>query len=256
MKYYFLVGYLPELQRDDRKIRVGSSELLDEKYHFAAEDWKEIELILMGGDVFMVEKLLLGKAIPVVHALHTVEFWREQMKSPQEGPEFMLEFLKEFGDMAAGPSPKFTDRLYGAYYDHVLSETRNEHLRRYFGFDRDLRNILTAIRSRKKGWNPADHIVGQEEGEPAESLRQSNAEDFGLGKDYPWLERLITEDYPLKRQDLTEQIRWDFLDENTGNDPFHFNTILSYLLKVEMLEKRLALSEEQGMATVRKLEGR
>jgi|GEM_PF-558074 hypothetical protein len=260
MKYYFLVGYLPELQRDDRKIKVRLNELLEEKYHIEARDWKEIELILLGQDVFMVEKHLSGKAVAAEHALFDAEFWREQIKSPQEGPDFILEFLRESRDSSAGFGPKSADRLYGAYYDHVMSETRNRLIRGYFAFERDLRNILAALRARKKGLNPGDHLVGDgtgsESDDLADILRGSNAEDFGLGKDYPWVESLIAEAYPPKRQELIEQILWNYLDENTGDDPFHFNTILSYLLKVQMLEKRLALSEEQGAAKVRKLEGR
>jgi len=112
--------------------------------------------------------------------------------------------------------------------------------------------VVAAIRARQKGLNIADSLVG--ESELVEALGRSNAEDFGLGKDYPWLESLMSTDYPPQRQELIEQILWDYLDENAGNDPFHFNSILSYMLKLQMLEKKLALSEEQGMAKVRRLE--
>jgi len=262
MKYYFLAGYLPELQRDDRKIKVRLTELLE---YIEAKDLEEINLILLGQDVFMVEKLLSGKTVAMQHALFNAEFWSEQIKSPQEGPDFILNFLRESHDSSAGFGPKSADRLYGAYYDYVLSETRNGLIRGYFGFERDLRNILTAVRARKKGLDPGEHLVADgaaadegliSAGTLTERLCSSNAEDFGLSADYPWVESLIAEAYPPKRQELIEQILWNYLDENTGDDPFHFNSILSYLLKVQMLEKRLALSEEQGAAKVRKLEGR
>ncbi|OQX22963.1 MAG: hypothetical protein BWK80_28415 [Desulfobacteraceae bacterium IS3] len=257
MKYYFLAGYLPELQRDDRKIKVRLTELLE---HIEAEDLQEVDLILLGQDVFIVEKLLSDKAVTAQHALFDAEFWKEQIKSPQEGPEFILNFLRESQDSSESFSPKSAERLYGAFYDHVLSETRNGLIRGYFGFERDLRNILAAVRARKKGLDPGEHLVAgvisSESDELTDTLCSSNAEDFGLGKDYPWVESLIAEAYPPKRQEMIEQILWNYLDENTGDDPFHFNSILSYLLKVQMLEKRLALSEEQGSAKVRKLEGR
>lgn len=254
MKYYFLAGYLPELHIDDRKIRVGLTELKGEQYHIPPEDWKEIELILLGNDVFMIEKLLSGKSVAVEHSVYDIEFWREQIKNPQEGPEFLIAFLREFKAGDGNFGPREADRLYGAYYDYMSAESKSDFLRQYFSFDRDLRNVTAAVRARRKGLSPSDVLVG--ENEWVETLSRSSAEDFGLGREYPWVESLMAADHPLKRQELIGQILWNLPDDIAGDDPFHFNSVLSYALRVQMLEKRLALSEEEGMAKVRRLEGR
>jgi len=283
MKYYFLVGYLPELQRDDRKIRFGLTELLGKDYDIAPKDRKEIDLVLLGRDIFIIEKILSGKTVSIRYSLYDPEFWRDYIRyirdgresvadfvkeirgikgniepgsaydeeAPREAPGFITDFLKETSEVKTF-GPRESDRLYSAYYDYVLVQTKNRLLRVYFTFERDLHNVVAAIRARQKGLNIADSLVG--ESELVEALGRSNAEDFGLGKDYPWLESLMSTDYPPQRQELLEQILWDYLDENAGNDPFHFNSILSYMLKLQMLEKKLALSEEQGMAKVRRLE--
>jgi hypothetical protein len=254
MRYYFLAGYLPELHIDDRKIRVGITELKGEQYYIPSDDWREVELILLGNDVFMIEKLLSGKTASVEHSLYDAEFWREQIKNPQEGPEFILNFLREFKAGDGNFGPREADRLYGAYYDYVSAESRSVFLRHFFGFDRNLRNVLAAIRARQKGFSPSDVTVGEDEW--VETLRGSSAEDFGLGREYPWVESLLAADHPLRRQEVIGQILWNLTDEISGDDPFHFNSVLSYALKVQMLEKRLSLSEEEGMAKVRRLEGR
>ena len=59
----------------------------------------------------------------------------------------------------------------------------------------------------------------------------------------------------LQLEDTIEQILWDYLDEQTTQVYFDFEVILAYLLKLQLLEKRLALSEERGMEIVRHLEG-
>lgn len=284
MKYYFLVGYLPELQRDDRKIRFGLTELFSKDYNIAPKDRNEIDLVLLGRDIFIVEKILSGKSVSVGYSLYSPEFWQDYVRyiregresvadfvreirgikgniepgsaydeeAPREVPEFITNFLKETSELKTF-GPRESDRLYSAYYDYVLVQTKNRLMKVYFAFERDLRNVVAAIRARKKGAeNIADCLIG--EGELVEALGRSNAEDFGLGKDYPWLESLMSTDYPPQRQEFIEQILWDYLDENVGNDPFHFNSILSYILKLQMLEKKLALSEEKGMAKVRRLE--
>jgi hypothetical protein len=250
MKYYFLVAYLPELQRDDRKIKIGLTELISGQYDIPPEHMREIELILLGRDIFMVEKLLSGKAVPLAHSIYGLDFWRDQIKSPQEGPQFILDYIR--GLEPGKYSPQDVDRLYGAYYDHAIAQSRYPFLKGYFLFERNLRNIIAALRARQKEWNLAHYLVGEDEW--VSNLEKSSMEDFGLGDEYPWIGNLVSTDYPPQRQDLIEQIIWEYLETQVGNDPFHFNAILSYALKLEILEKKLSMSREKGMNIVRRLE--
>ena len=250
MKYYFLASYLPEIHRDDTKIKISFSDLLEERFHIPKEDWKEIELLLLGRDILILDGLLKGKDMEVKDSFFGPEFWREQIRSPgEECPAFILEFLRDLDTQAFGI--RESDRLRGAYFNHVISRTTNDFLRSYFTFQRDLYNILAARRARKKGVDPSEYLVG--EGDLVERLKTSQAEDFGLEDVYPWLDSIKKADTPHQQQEAIDQILWDYLDENTGPDIFHFNVILAYLLKLEILHKRLALSEEEGMEKVRHL---
>jgi hypothetical protein len=250
MKYYFLVAFLPELQRDDRKFKIGLTELISGQYDIPPEDMQEIKLILLGRDIFMVEKLLSGKAVKLDHSIYDVDFWQEQIKSPQEGPQFIIDYI---GGLEPGKyGPQDADRLYGAYYEHVIAQSRYPFLKEYFRFERNLRNIIAALRARQKEWNLAHYLVGDDEW--VSNLERSSVEDFGLSDEYPWISNLLSTDYPPQRQDLIEQIIWEYLETKVGNDPFHFNAILSYILKLEILEKKLSMSQEKGMNIVRRLE--
>lgn len=251
MKYYFLVSYLPELTQEDKKLRLRLADLLAEKEQFDPGDWREIELVLLGGDVVILERLLAGKSPQVEHSLYRPDFWKEQIKTPKEGPEFLLEFLQSLSSGLFGPEE--TKRLYGAYYAYVLENSANEALKEYIAFERDLRNILAAIRARRRGLSPAAQLVG--ESDVVEVLARSSAEDFGLSRDYPFVERLLAAKDPLVMEAEIERILWGRLDEMAGGDVFDFETILAYLLKLQLLEKRLSLSHQEGLETIRRLEG-
>lgn len=251
MKYYFLASYLPEILRDDIKIRVSLGDLLEERFHIPEPDWKEIELVLLGRDVLVLEKLLSGKTVSISHSLFSVEFWQDQIKSPKEGPEFVLDFLRSTDLRSVGF--KEIDRLYAGYFLHALGTTANEFVRDYFIFQQNLRNVVVALRARQKGLDPSEYLIG--EGEVVNILSSSTAEDFGLSLEFPWIESLIKAETPHERQAMVEQIQWDYLDEHAGPDPFDFRVILAYLLKLEILERQLALSEDKGMEIVRRLGG-
>ena len=252
MKYYFLVTYLPDIQRDDKKVKVRFADLLDEAYYIAPEDWRQVELVLLARDFLLLEKLLSGKEAQVEHTLYDKEYWKEKVKAPKEVPEYLEAFLQGFAEQRVF-GPEEVNRLHGIYYDHVIHTTTNPFLRDYFEFEKLLRNVLAAIRARRMGLPPSDHVLG--EGEVVEQLGRSSAEDFGLGQDIPWVERLAENRDPLELEDAIEQILWDWLDEQTTQVYFDFEVVLAYLLKLELLEKRLALSEERGMEIVRHLEG-
>lgn len=251
MKYYFHVSYLPEIHRDDKKLRLRVSDLLSEKLHFAERDWVQIELVLLGGDVVQIERLLSGKEMQVDYQLHGRDFWKEQIRSSKEIPEYFVEIFDTL--VLEGPSPRNMDLLYGSYYTYAIEHASSAFLRAYFKFQKDLRNIIAAIRARRKGLSPSDYLVA-EEGDITDALSRSTAEDFALSADYPWIERLIAAKEPVETEETIQEIIWETLDEMTEHLDFDFDVILAYLLKLQLLETSLALSEELGMEIVRQLE--
>ena len=186
------------------------------------------------------------------YSLYDKEFWKEQVKAPKEVPDYLEAFLQTIAEEKSF-GPEEVNQLLQIYYNHAILTASNPFLKEYLAFEKLLRNVLAAIRARRKGLPPSDHVLG--EGEIEEQLGRASAEDFGLGQEIPWIERLVEARDPLQLEDTIEQILWDYLDEQTTQVYFDFEVILAYLLKLQLLEKRLALSEERGMEIVRHLEG-
>ncbi len=250
MKYYFFVSYLPEIHRDDRKVRVRAAELLAERPHFAVEDWGQIELVLLAGDVVQIERLLAGKDTEISLCLQGRGFWQEQMRSPREVPPPFAEFFERLA--ADGFSVSLLHRLYEAYYAYALEKAGPGFLRAYLTFERDLRNILAAIRARRQGLEAVHSLIG--ESDLVEVLSRSNAEDFGLGGEYPWIVQLLNTREPSEIDEAVQRVTWEVIDGLTEQSGFEFDLILAYLLKVSLVERNLALKEEQGLEIIRRLE--
>ena len=252
MNYYFLAAYLPEISSDDGKIKLSLDELLGEKASIDPADWFEIELIMLGQDVMVLQNILSGFGAEVPYSVHGVDFWKEQVKNPREGPEFILEFLENRDGGVSAPHD--LDRLIEAYYSYVLDTSRNEFLKSYFQFELDLKNIIAAWRARQKDFPPGEHVIG--DNDITRALSRSNAEDFGLGSEYPWIEKIIGASDPLQLQTAVEMVLWDFLvSESDSEFAFSFSVILAYMLRLKILEKRLGLDSEAGVDIVRQLEG-
>jgi hypothetical protein len=250
MKYFFLVSYFPEIHRDDKKLKYRLADLLAEKFHIAPKDWEDVELILLKGDMLQIEKLLSGKDRELEFTLYSREFWKDQIKSAKDVPEWLSEFFESLA--SEGFSPQNLDRLYGAYFDFAIRQASSPFLRAYLTFERDLRNTLTAIRARRKGLPPSDYLVG--ESDAVDLLGRSSAEDFGLSKDYPWIDRILEAKSPQDMEETVQRIVWETIDEMAEPYHFEFDVVLAYLLKIQILERALGLSEEQGLDIVKRLE--
>ena len=250
MMYYFLISLLPDIQRDDRKIKIRLSDLLDEKYLYTDRDWAEIELILLARDLLQIERLWSGKVVEVEYSLYDRDFWKEQIRSPRDIPGFLEEAFDMY--MAEGYSPGLVDRMYDAYYNYAIERSKSPFLRAFLGFEKDMRNILAALRARRKGLLPSEHLIGEDE--LVDILGRSTAEDFGLASEYPWMEQLIRAGKPPEIEEAAQEIIWNMIDGMTGHLNFQFDAVLAYLLKLHILERNLALKEEGGMEIIRKLE--
>jgi Protein of unknown function (DUF2764) len=249
MKYYFLVTYLPELHRDDKKIRLSFGDILMEREHIAASDWHQVELLLLSRDICLLGQLLDGKDPEMPHTLYGKAFWQDQIKSPREVPGFLAPLFE--GREASAPSPPGGDRLLALFYDYAASRA-GAFLAGYFRFEKTLRNVLAAIRARKQGYPPSAHLVGK--GDLEEQLGRSRAEDFGLTAELPWIDLLLGSADPLALEGIIERIIWGYLDDQTQPLDFEFDFVLAYLLKLQLLERRLSLSDERGMEIVRQVE--
>ncbi len=239
MKYYFLVSYLPELSREDKKIKIRFGDLLAEKNQIAEEDWLEVEHILLARDIFLLERLRSGREVEVEYTLDDPRLLKELVEYSQVG------VMERWG-------PREINLLWEMYYDHVIEATKSDFLRGYFQFEKDLRNIVAAVRARKRGLTVSDHMVG--ESDVVDLLQRAGGEDFGLGREYPWIDRLLQAKDPIQFDEAVEEALWEYIEEQTEQTDFEFDIVLAYLLKLQLMERRLSMSTEQGMEVVRQLE--
>ena len=106
MKYYFLASYLPEIHRDDIKIRVSLGDLLEERFHIPEPDWKEIELVLLGRDVLVLEKLLSAPVLYLSRYIirNKADYYRflQEVRTKDGWTEWLLYMLKAIEETSYG----------------------------------------------------------------------------------------------------------------------------------------------------------
>lgn len=258
--YYCLVAGLPDITIDGNKIGETCREF---KYELAEQlhksDYKLAELLFLNYDNKNLLNLLFKEDkqfIPLGN--YTEEFLEEQIKESTDIVDYMNQLIFNFKDEASVNSNLSTEnKLQSLYYEYVL-QVKNDFLKKWFKFDRDIKNILTAINSRKYGYDLEKQLISvKNENEVYDILIKSTPKPDLLVDEVPYADKIIqiaeSEMNISEKEKSLDSIKWKFLDEHTFFDYFTIEKILSFVIKLEIVERWIELDNETGKALFNKL---
>ena len=252
--YYYLVAGLPDLIFDSLKKVISLSEFIDELLDQVTPEHAEfLKLFRLVYDNQNLINLLKKKVDKFeTGGNFTREELEHEIKDTDAVPQYMKLFLKDFKDEKGEMSHE--DQLATLYYEEIISHP-NEFVREWFTFDLNLRNLLTALNCRKM-WEESEE--GAKEfplsryiirvNDFAEQIFKSQASDFALSKEYPWVEEILS----LNRQNFIEfeknidLLRWKTTDDLTVLSYFGVEVILGFLVKLGSVERWQRLKPEVG----------
>ena len=103
-------------------------------------------------------------------------------------------------------------------------------LTRWQTWEINLRNALARLRAKNRSF-------------VAEPFLQQAAEDYSA---VLAAQAAFEEPSPLRAEELLDQARWQFLEQQTGGHYFDLSSLIIYALKLQILERRFALQPEAG----------
>lgn len=166
-------------------------------------------------------------------------------------PSALLPFFREHLENRATrirlyPDLLEIDELTAVFYNH-LGDIRDAFVREYYLAELNLRNIVVALELRESGEPLKGKLIPV--GEAYEEISRNTVEDFGLGDSFPYVRGLIPafrEPDLTAREDLIEDIRWQWLDDRIESDLFSSDYIFAYAVKLQSVERWDSLNPEKG----------
>lgn len=268
--YYCLVAGLREHTLDGDLKGFDAREVIDE---IAAELSKEDGRALRGWMLFydvcnMVNIHNHREAFSTLGNFSREEL-EAQMATPNELPRELAEVVALFGEAAEGEidpdderlqrvdvSRSFASELYSAYYRYA-SGSSCRFLREWCEADRNLRNITAALTARQRGLSVGDHLIGG--GEIVQQLVRSSAADFGLKGEVGYVDALIgalsENDNLIDKEHRIDMIRWSLAEDIATFDYFNIGFLLSYIVRLALVDRWAKLDQERGREMFRALVG-
>ena len=254
--YYYLIAGLPELTLDDSKLGITVREFRELYYPELADDDRALlDLIYLSYDNANLLTLLKDKEAAIAEGglymseelLAIIEAARAEETPDRNYPRYMYDFVAEMESEESAAEGVFPeDRLAQLYYAHAMSQG-NVFVERWFAFNLDLNNFLTAITARRYNLDVKPLIVG--DNEVAKALRTSNSRDFGLTGVMDGFEevmRISEIDNLVERERKLDVLKWEWMEENSFFDYFTVEKLFAFLVKIQIIERWISLDAEAG----------
>ncbi len=285
-KYYALVAGLPDLTVDSQKLSFGQEEFYQELLStLTAKDLKLLQALrLEQVNTKVLDMLQTGELSPkedatdldyenshelvssVIKDLEIVALLAEEEKPFRCSPkcphylaQFVYDYFKKDEDKLNSSKAQtaqtlsLEDCLAQAYFTEMLG-VKNHFLAEWFKLNQTLRNVLVLHTCRKLGWDEANFIVGNSKVE--EKLRTSKAKDFDLSDEIPQILDIIqiAEETDIsKRERMIDVLKWKWLEEQTFAKVFDIDSVLTYYLRLGIVERWLKLDKETGEKVFREI---
>lgn len=280
--YYYLIAGLPELSLEDNKLHLTVREFREAYYpELADEDRRLLDLIYLAYDNANLLLLIKDKEAALeTEGLYTkeqllgiIEAARAQEAPDRNYPRYMYDFVQEAspnlsqgGELGSAMSESSLssgegggrgcfpeDRLAQLYYAHAMN-SGNAFVERWFRFNLDLNNFLTAITARRYKLDVKNLIVGNSE--VAKALRTSNSRDFGLTglmDSFEEIMRISEIENLVERERRLDVFKWEWMEEASFFDYFSVEKLFAFLIKVQIIERWMTLDAEAGGELLRSM---
>jgi hypothetical protein len=246
--YYFLAASLPELVRG-RTQSVGSVQHVWDRcaHELHPDDFDSLKSLFLLNDIANA----VSYRRPGDRFLSPSFYSPEELIAGLKEPERLLPFLAQHhANTQAGvrlrPEMRETDEVTLLFYMH-LGDIRDAFAREYHLHQLDVRNIAVALELRQQSLPLEGNLIPM--GVAYEMITASSAEDFGLSDAFPYVPRLLAayrQTSLTKREQVLDEILWEWLQDRLGSDYFSSDYVLGYLLKLGSVERWHGLREESG----------
>lgn len=248
--YYYLVAGLPDIHFGRNPGNLKITELINQiKSEIQPDDLSYIKILFYPYDNANLINYCLKQNKPWnPYGNYGGDLFKYLLlQGDSELPEYMHQFYHDFNVGVYANSEVLPENLLTAlFYDYLLANSEG-FIREWFAFDRDLRNILTALSARYHDQSPEKALIG--DNELIIKLKQSHNYDFGLSPEFPFIEQLIRLHEQQDFSELERQIdfiRWNKIEELTAFSYFNLEVILGYLLKLKITRRWSMLDAQNG----------
>ncbi len=254
-QYYYLIAGLKDIFLDDKKQLPSILSFKEElKEQLTEKDYSTIKNLYFHFDNKNIINHLFSKDEFNSFGNFSKENYENLLKNDEVFPAYIREFLSFYKENKEQKDKKiFENYLTNNFYRH-LEQEENLFVKNYYSFIQNLENINTAIVCRKFDIPITNELIGKNE--LTEQLETNKQKDFGIARDYEFTDELIKlneDDNSFLTEKFIDKLKWDFLNDAVVYEYFSLNQIISYALKLQIIQRWEKIDKAENKALFEKL---
>ncbi|HLN54039.1 MAG TPA: DUF2764 family protein [Lentimicrobium sp.] len=266
--YYYLIAGLPDLSIDQGKLQFGSVEFREYlKSELSEKDYKLVEWLFLPIDnqnlLVLLKKSDKEWNTSGIYSPEDLEYTILEEKSPDkiifekdiDVKPYIKQFIRSAVNEERGSEISYENEVTALYYLDAL-KVNNKFLRNWFEFEINIRNLLIFNIAQQYNLSFENQLLGNTS--LVNSLRQKTGRDVGDAAEWNYYDRIIqiseTTDIALREKSI-DLLKWSVLDEMNTFNYFSIEIIISYMIKLMIIERWLKLDPKTGEELFRRLIG-
>jgi len=255
-----MVAGLPDLFFNENKLVFNSLQFRQSiKPELTNSDYKLVEMLFFPFDnKNLLELLYKDKVQFNCHGVFTKRELESEIENPTNIPEYLVEFFRWNKQQEnKNYTVSAENKLHELFYN-VVFQLKNEFLVDWFQFELNTKNVFTAFNCSRFGYKTEDHLIKALKGTNVYDLLLSQRLKHELfDEEMPFAEQIFriaeSDSTALEKEKSIDKIKWEYLDDATFFHYFTIEKILSYILKLFIVERWIKLDAETGKKLLDKL---
>lgn len=248
-QYYYLVAGLPGLANTDTHLPFTAKAFLEDMENKTnIKDFEVMYWLYYQRDNYNLLSILFNK-----DSLLQCEgrYSLQELKKGIEGNLLLPGYMHGFISLVKADKNHCTEaewetKLTVAYFKEAL-KTGNKFLNQWMEFELNLKNLLLVMSSRKQPLSFPEIII--EANEMAELMKENPEADFSTQPSIDFMNqaiKIIEIENVMEQEKKIDALRWRKLEEMTFFNYFTVEAILTFIIKLMILERWIMLKKEDG----------
>lgn len=265
-QYHYFISGLPNISFEDKKAWTSMAsfkKILEDHLH--PDDFEQAKYIFLKEDhdnlISFIEK---GETDPERNGNFTIDDFKEQVNLfyailPAEDilPPYMVRVLKENEEHREREEKmdpvRCSHLLAEGYYDFIM-EHGSPFLKAYTGFEYDLANLITYIKTERHGYDKGRFLSGASE--HVRHLRQYLKKTLAKDPEFEFFDEIMSYAgiQTFEEQEIKfDQLKWRVIDEMIFFEEFTIDWILGYLEQMLIVSRWASLKKGPGEEKLREM---
>ena len=247
-QYFYLISGLPDISIQDTHLLFSARYFLDEfKNKIEKEDFKLVCMLYYPRDNRNLFHILFNKNDMLnPEGYYSLPDLKKSVDGNVLFPQYMNDFITSFNENKNRyTEAEWESKLTEAYF-RAAQKTENDFLNHWMEFELNLKNLMLVMSNRKQELPFSEIIL--EANEMAALMKENPAADFSTQTSIDFLNQVVqileTENL-IEREKKIDALRWKKVEEMTFFNYFTIEAILSFIIKLMILERWTMLKQEQ-----------